>query len=113
MYETVAGSSEKARNITVNIINRSDKACFRKEKHKKTEVIVNNMGVSKETKQGNNISYPIFAKQKGFPDSYVFMLGRFLNPFATIYYPFGFHINSCAYYANKNRATLEVRTYPM
>lgn len=70
VYETVAGSSEKARNITVNIINRSDKACFRKERHKKTEVIVNNMGVSKETKQGNNISYPIFSKQKGFPDSY-------------------------------------------
>ena len=112
VYETVAGSSDKPRNITVNIINRSDKACFRKEKHKKTEVIVNNMGVSKETKQCSNISYRIFAKQAEFPKNYAFLLGRFLNPFATIYYPFGFHINSCAYYANKNRATLEVRTYP-
>lgn len=112
VYETVAGNSEKSRNITVNILNRSDKACFRKEKHKKTEVIVNNMGALKENKQGSNISYPILSRQEEFPRNYAFLLGRFLNPFATIYYPFGFHINSCAYYADKSRATLEVRTYP-
>lgn len=112
VYETVAGSSDKPRNITVNIIKRSDKACFRKEKHKKTEVIVNSLGVAKETKNGNSISYSIYANQVNFPKDYAKLLWKFLNPRSVIHNPFGFHINSCAYYANKNRATLEVRTYP-
>ena len=40
------------------------------------------------------------------------MLVDFLNPLAKIYTSKAFYINSCAYFANPNRATLEVRTYP-
>lgn len=123
VYETVVGGLDKPRNITVNILNRSDKACFRKDKHKKTEVLVYDYGKVKHTKSGNSVSHEVFSNNKEFPKNYAFLLGKFLNPLppirtantiivSPIYYPFGVHINSCAYYADKSRATLEIRTYP-
>ena len=123
VYETVVSNLDKPRKITVNILNREDKACFRKDKHKKTEVLVYDYGKVKYAKSGNAISHEVFANYFEFPKNYASLLVKFLNPLPPInvgrtilvqpiYYPFGFHINSCAYYANKNKATLEVRTYP-
>lgn len=112
-YETLAPDSNKMKNITVNILGRTDKGCFRKDKHIKTEVFVNETNSKdKIAKQGNSIKQIIFSDQKGFPSNYALLLMKFLNPFSTIYYQFAFHINSCAYYADKDKATLEVRVYP-
>ncbi|GEM56120.1 hypothetical protein FB1_23410 [Flavobacterium branchiophilum NBRC 15030 = ATCC 35035] len=36
----------------------------------------------------------------------------YLNPLATIHNSFLFHINTCAYYANKENPTLQIKAYP-
>lgn len=112
-YEMIAPDASKIKQITVNVLNRSDKGCFRKEKHNKNIIYVNETN-SKDLvpKNGNSIKQIVFSQQSGFPKNYALLLAKFLNPFSTIYYQFAFHINSCAYYADKEKATLEIRVYP-
>ncbi|WP_054513115.1 OmpA family protein [Chryseobacterium sp. ERMR1:04] len=112
-YEMIAPDANKMKEITVNVLNRSDKGCFRKEKHNKNIIYVNETD-SKDLvpKTGNSIKQIVFSQQSAFPKNYVLLLGKFLNPISKIYYQFAFHINSCAYYADKEKATLEVRVYP-
>ncbi|MBF7090761.1 OmpA family protein [Flavobacterium sp. ALJ2] len=112
IYETVAPNIALTENITVNIINRSDKACFRDVKHKKTEVIVFDNQKTKTIKNGDKVPSKMFASHANFPENTGSVLFSYLNPFSTIYNSFTFNINSCAYYADKSKATLEVRTYP-
>lgn len=112
-YEMIAPDANKMKEITVNVLNRSDKGCFRKEKHNKNIIYVNETD-SKDLvpKNGNSIKQIVFSQQSAFPKNYALLLGKFLNPLSKIYYQFAFHINSCAYYADKEKATLEVRVYP-
>ncbi|MCS3870941.1 outer membrane protein OmpA-like peptidoglycan-associated protein [Chryseobacterium ginsenosidimutans] len=112
-YEMIAPDANKMKEITVNVLNRSDKGCFRKEKHNKNIIYINETGgPGVIPKNGNSLKQIVFSQQAAFPKNYAFLLGKFLNPFSTIYYQFAFHINSCAYYADKDKATLEVRVYP-
>jgi outer membrane protein OmpA-like peptidoglycan-associated protein len=112
-YEMIAPDANKMKEIKVNVLNRSDKGCFRKEKHNKNIIYVNETD-SKDLvpKNGNSVKQIVFSQQSGFPKNYALLLGKFLNPLSKIYYQFAFHINSCAYYADKDKATLEVRVYP-
>lgn len=112
-YETVGPDANKMKNVTVNVLGRLDKGCFRKEKHNKDIIYVNETkGPGVIPKNGNSVKQIVFSQQSGFPSNYALLLSKFLNPFSTIYYQFAFHINSCAYYADKDKATLEVRVYP-
>lgn len=112
-YETLAPDAKKMKEIKVNVVGRTEKGCFRKEKHNKNIIYVNETGGKNlVTKNGNSVKQIIFSQQSGFPSNYGLLLAKFLNPLSTIYYQFAFHINSCAYYADKSKATLEVRVYP-
>ena len=39
VYETISPNAKKPKDITINIVNRSDRACFRKEKHNNNSTI--------------------------------------------------------------------------
>jgi ompA family protein len=112
IYETIAGNSLKQKKLEIKIGEWSDKACFRKPKHQKNTVIVKKIGQVVATKKESQFSQLVFAKHKDFPSNYFYLLVDFLNPLAKIYTSEAYHINSCAYFANPNKATLEVRTYP-
>ena len=112
IYETIAGNSLKQKKIEIKIGEWSDKACFRNPKHQKNTVIVKEFGQVVATKKGSEFSQLVFAKHENFPNNYFYLLVDFFNPWATIYTSEAYHINSCAYFANPNKATLEVRTYP-
>lgn len=112
-YEMVAPDAKKMQTITVDVKDRFDKACFRKEKHDKNIIYVNETGDKNLVKKsGSSIKQIVFSQQSGFPANYAGLLFKFLNPLSKIYYQFAFHINSCAYYADEEKATLEVRVYP-
>ncbi|MDN3691859.1 OmpA family protein [Chryseobacterium tructae] len=113
IYETIGPDAKKAKEITVNVRERIDKGCFRKEKHDKNIIYINETG-GKDLipKKGDKIKQTVFSQQAAFPKNYALMLLKYLNPFSTIDYKFAFYINSCAYYASKKNATLEVRVYP-
>ncbi|WP_160136561.1 OmpA family protein [Chryseobacterium sp. c4a] len=113
IYETIAPDAKKAKEITVNVRERIDKGCFRKEKHDKNIIYINETG-GKDLipKKGDKVKQSVFSQQSAFPKNYALMLLKYLNPFSTIDYKFAFYINSCAYYASKKNATLEVRVYP-
>lgn len=113
IYETIGPDAKKAKDITVNVIDRVDKGCFRKEKHDKTIIYINETnGKDLIPKKGDKIKQTVFSQQSGFPKNYAGILMRYLNPWSGIDYKFAFFINSCAYYASKKNATLEVRVYP-
>ncbi|MGU3376044.1 OmpA family protein [Chryseobacterium sp. M5A1_1a] len=113
IYETIGPDAKKMKEITVNVRDRENKGCFRKEKHDKTIIYINETG-GKDLlpKKGDKVKQVVFSQQAEFPKNYVLMLAKYLNPFSTIDYKFAFYINSCAYYASKKNATLEVRVYP-
>jgi outer membrane protein OmpA-like peptidoglycan-associated protein len=113
IYETIGPDAKKAKEITVNVRERVDKGCFRKEKHDKNIIYINETG-GKDLipKKGDKVKQTVFSQQAAFPKNYALMLLKYLNPFSTIDYKFAFFINSCAYYASKKNATLEVRVYP-
>lgn len=113
IYETIGPDAKKAKEITVNVRERVDKGCFRKEKHDKNIIYINETG-GKDLipKKGDKVKQTVFSQQTAFPKNYALMLLKYLNPFSTIDYKFAFFINSCAYYASKKNATLEVRVYP-
>lgn len=113
IYETIGPDAKKNKEITVSVIDRENKGCFRKEKHDKTTIYINETGGKDlRPKKGEKVKQTVFSQQAQFPKNYVLMLAKFLNPFAGIDYKFAFYINSCAYYASKKNATLEVRVYP-
>ena len=112
IYETIAGNSLKYKKLEIKIGEWSDKACFRNPKHQKNTVIVKKFGQVVATKKESQFSQLVFAKHENFPNNYFYLLVDFLNPKAIIYTSEAYRINSCAYFANPNKATLEVRTYP-
>lgn len=112
IYETIAGNFQKQKKLGIKIGEWSDKACFRKPKHQKDIVKVKGFGQGITTVKGNEFTQSVLAKHQDFPNDYFYLLVDFLNPLAKIYTSKAFYINSCAYFANPNRATLEVRTYP-
>lgn len=112
IYETIAGNSLKYKKLEIKIGEWSDKACFRNPKHQKNTVIVKKFGQVVATKKESQFSQLVFAKHENFPNDYFYLLVNFFNPKAIIYTSEAYHINSCAYFANPNKATLEVRTYP-
>ncbi|AWG26042.1 OmpA family protein [Flavobacterium kingsejongi] len=113
VYETIASSVKKGKKIKVKIKSRSDEGCFRDDKHKKNEVLVSNLGVETVKKTGNEIPLDVYSNTGNhFPKNYFGKLVEYLNPFSTLYNSFSFYINSCAYFSDKNKSTLEVRVYP-
>ncbi|MGV0919289.1 OmpA family protein [Empedobacter falsenii] len=114
IYETVTPDVNKSSTITLNVINRSDKGCFREKKHNKNIILVDEINNSKSltTKQGNQIKQVVNSQNNKFPNNYAVLLAKFLNPFSTIYRSYSFYINSCAYFANTNKPSILVKTYP-
>lgn len=113
IYETIGPDAKKMKEITVNVRDRENKGCFRKEKHDKTTIYINETGGKDlRPKKGDKVKQVVFSQQAEFPKNYAKMLLRYLNPWSEIDYKFAFFINSCAYYASKKNATLEVRVYP-
>lgn len=66
-YEMIAPDANKIKEITINVLNRSDKDCFRKEKHNKNMIYVDETD-SKDLvpKNGNSINNYFFRQQSKY-----------------------------------------------
>lgn len=111
------------KKIKLKIPDQQFKGCFKDDKYKHNlskNVIENTQhSLNKITPySGDIIEHPIFSIiNSDFENHYVKYLRKFLFPKETINYgditnDYYFYINSCAYYSDKTKPTLHIKTYP-
>lgn len=111
------------KKIKLKIPDQQFKACFKDDKNKHSldkNVIENTQNsFNKITPYSSDtIEHPVFSIiNSDFENHYVKYLRKFLFPKETINYgditnDYYFYINSCAYYSDKTKPTIHVKTYP-
>ncbi len=117
VYETIASSYQIKKKIKLKIEKRKTNKCFRDGKEKHTQEIVvksnTNLGPSTTVMTAEEITHEAYSYiGSDFKTKYLKYLINYLNPLGTTYNSFLFYINTCAYYANKNNPTLQIKVYP-
>ncbi|MEO8239221.1 MAG: OmpA family protein [Flavobacterium sp.] len=121
--DVIAPSQAHVKKLKLKIPDQQFKGCFKEEKskHNMNKNVIENTQVSlnKITPYSTDtIEHPIFSIiDSDFSKHYVKYLGKFLIPKETINYgditnDYYFYINSCAYYSDKTKPTIHVKTYP-
>ncbi len=121
--DIIAPSEPHARKLKLKVLEHQFKGCFREEKSKHNgnkNVIENTQrSLNKITPYNSDtIEHPIFSIiNSDFSKRYVRYLSRFLIPKETLHFgditnDYYFYINSCAYYSDKTKPTIHIKTYP-
>ncbi|WP_264552102.1 OmpA family protein [Flavobacterium sp. N2038] len=111
------------KKVKLKIPDQQFKACFKegKNKHSLDKNVIENTqySLNKTTPyNGDTIEHPVFSIiNADFKNHYVKYLRKFLFPKETINYgditnDYYFYINSCAYYSDKTKPTIHIKTYP-
>jgi outer membrane protein OmpA-like peptidoglycan-associated protein len=106
VYETIAPSHDK--NITIDITEYQNKACFReKGKHQK-KIIVSSPEYSKPLeKVGTSLTFPVRSNLEYLDPAPLHYIWP--KVFANEYFV---HAHSCRYFSNDKNATIVVNAYP-
>lgn len=109
IFETIAPFAGKTKNLTVSVLEKERKGC--RGSHKDEITIVD--GTNKKTEPKNTVTYPVSANiENDFVKNYILYFGKYINYFSSIHKSYYFHINSCTYYPQKEKPTIQVKTYP-
>lgn len=116
VYNTVAGSPAHSKNISVEIQNMFIEHCYRESnKHVKKVIIVSPDSKATEKDASGKFSYPVFSnlpEQTDFFRSDYYAPLKYIWPSSCESNNFYFFINSCGYFADKDKASLIVKVFP-
>ncbi|MBE0390786.1 OmpA family protein [Flavobacterium sp. PL002] len=113
IYETIASSVEKGKEISLIIKDRKTTSCFREneDKHKSEVVIIHKENTVRKT--GEIIKQKVVSTvESDFVPNYFYYLMRYLNPFSILYNKYDVYVNTCAYYADKTKPAFTIKVYP-
>jgi len=110
IFETIAPFAGKTKNLTVSAVNKERKGC--RSTHK-DEITIQEAGLPKKTEAKNTVVYPVSADiGNDFIPNYLKYFGKYINYFSSMHKSYYFYINSCTYFPQKDKPTLQVKTYP-
>ncbi|WP_444667003.1 OmpA family protein [Flavobacterium columnare] len=112
VYQTLAGSVLKPKNITLTLIDHDTVKCLRKHDPHQKEIQIQN---NKEKILIKDSQADIKVKSSvppHFASSYLFYLIEYLAPGVSLNHSYYINFHTCAYFADKTYPSLQMLVYP-
>ncbi|WP_459926513.1 OmpA family protein [Flavobacterium covae] len=112
VYQTLAGSVLKPKNITLTLIDHDTVKCLRRHDPHQKEIQIQN---NKEKILIKDSQADIKVKSSvppHFASSYLFYLIEYLAPGVSLNHSYYINFHTCAYFANKTYPSLQMLVYP-
>ncbi|MFK7048334.1 Peptidoglycan-associated lipoprotein precursor [Flavobacterium columnare] len=112
VYQTLAGSALKPKNITLTLIDHDTVKCMRNHDPHQKEIQIQ-VNEEKVLVKGSQVNMSIKSSvPPHFTATYLSYLIQYLTPGATLNYSYYINFHTCAYFADKTYPSLQMLIYP-